>query len=88
MLFVFFLRRCPVFGPRHGLAGFIDIAGPSLVGVCGVGFGEGVVVGVAGAPEEGLGACADGHCRGDMRVGMMLFMLLIWSGYVQCETKE
>jgi len=63
MLLVLLLRRRPVFGPRHRLTGLVNIAGPSLVGVCGVGLGEGAVVGIAGAPEEGLGASADGHCR-------------------------
>ena len=67
MLFVLLLWWLAVFGPRHGLAGLVDVAGPSLVGVCGVGFGEGVVV-VAGAPEEGLGAGADGHCGVSLRV--------------------
>ena len=61
MLFMLLLRWLAVFGPWHGLAGLVDVAGPSLVRVCGVGLGEGVVV-VAGAPEEGLGASADGHC--------------------------
>ena len=67
MLFVLFLWRLAVFGPRHGLAGLVDVAGPSLAGVCGIGFGESVVV-VARAPEEGLGACADGHCGVSLRV--------------------
>lgn len=67
MLFVLFLWRLAVFGPRHGLAGLVNVAGPSLVGVCGIGFGESVVV-VAGAPEEGLGAGADGHCGLRVRV--------------------
>jgi hypothetical protein len=88
MLFVLFFRRCPVFGPRHRLTGLVDVAGPSLVGVCGVGLGEGVVVGVAGAPEEGLGTGADGHCRVVLRIWMMLCMPPLCSGYVQCETKE
>lgn len=65
MLFVFLLRWLAVLGPGHGLAGLVDIAGPSLMRVCGVGLGEvvvAVVVDVAGAPEEGLGFCADSHC--------------------------
>lgn len=67
MLFVLLLWWLAVLGPRHGLAGLVDVAGPSLVGVCGVGFGEGVVV-VPGAPEEGLGTGADGHCGVSLRV--------------------
>jgi hypothetical protein len=64
MLLVFLLRWLAVLWPGHGLAGLVDIAGPSLVRVCGVGLGEIVVavVVVAGAPEEGLGFCADSHC--------------------------
>jgi len=59
-----------VLGPRHGLAGLVNITRPSLVGVCGVCLGEGNVgVVVAGAPEEGLGFCANGHCLMCMYVG-------------------
>jgi len=78
MLFVLLLWWLAVFGPRHGLAGLVDVAGPSLVGVCGVCFGEGVVV-VAGAPEEGLGAGADGHCGVSLRVWVWR-SLCWWSG--------
>lgn len=78
MLFVLLLWRLAVFGPRHGLAGLVDVAGPSLVRVCGVGLGEGVVV-VAGAPEEGLGAGADGHCEVSLRVWVWR-SLCWWSG--------
>ena len=67
MLLVFLLRWLAVLGPRHGLAGLVNVAGPSLVGVCGVCFGKAVVV-VAGAPEEGLGTGADGHCGVSLRV--------------------
>ena len=67
MLFVLFLWWLAIFGPRHGLAGLVNVAGPSLVGVCGVCFGKAVVV-VAGAPEEGLGTGADGHCGVSLRV--------------------
>ena len=67
MLFVLLLWWLAVFGPRHGLAGLVDVAGPSLMGVCGVGLGESVVV-VAGSPEEGLGTSADGHCGVSLRV--------------------
>jgi hypothetical protein len=65
MLFVLLLRWLAVLGPRHGLAGPVNVAGPSLVRVCGVGLGEVIVavVLVAGASEEGLGFCADSHCR-------------------------
>ena len=77
MLFVFFLGWLPVFGPWHGLARLVDIARPSLVGVCGVGLGESVV-GVARAPEEGLGACAERHCGMGVRPGVELVILLRW----------
>jgi hypothetical protein len=61
VLFVLFLWWLAVFGPGHGLAWLVDVAGPSLMRICRVCFGEAVVV-VAGAPEEGLGTGADGHC--------------------------
>jgi len=68
MFLVLLLWRRPVFWPRHGLARLVDIARPPLVGVCRVGLGEGVVVDVPGAPEEGLGARANSHCRVSVRV--------------------
>lgn len=33
LLLVLFLRRRPVFGPRHWFAGFVDVAGPSFIGL-------------------------------------------------------
>lgn len=57
---VLFLRNCAIFGPRHGLARLVDIAGPSFgIGGGRIGFRE--RVGTRGRLEQFPGSFAKGH---------------------------